>query len=659
MATLFIYIIKSALCLAAFYLFYKLLLSHDTLHRFNRIALLFILGLSAIMPFVSYNLHLAKGTEGMANISVEQPFGGEIILDTNPEPAPTWAGYLLLVYLAGLLFFVIKNIVSLIRMKRFIDRCEEKILENGTYVYLSDSEVGPFSWMNRIHMSYNDWNNNKAPILSHEKAHIAHRHSLDLIFAQLFVILQWFNPASWLLKREIQSVHEYQADAMVLRDGFSLQSYQELIIEKAIGSKLCTLANNLNNCSTKKRIVMMIKKQTGPWARLKLLYVIPVSLLFVLTFTSTKASSLTSQLLNVSVSNLFSTQVAEDSVFSVVEKMPEFQGGTSGFNQFLRQNIRYPASCREENIQGRVMVEFIIEKDGSISNVAIVKSVEERLDNEAKRVMSIMPNWTPGYNGDVPVRVKYTVPINFQLSNDEPFQVVEKMPEFPGGTAALNEYLKNNIRYPENCKRENIQGRVLVQFVVEADGKITSAQIVKSVNFSLDAEALRVISSMPIWTPGEQHGVAVRVKFTIPVNFKLDNDIISPDGKSPNNDSQSTESSEANKQAPENGQSQPFQVVEQMPEFPGGTIALNDYVNKNLKYPENCKKERIQGRVLVQFVVEADGKISNAEIVKSVNKDLDEEAKRVISSMPYWTPGRQRGEAVRVKFTVPVVFKLD
>lgn len=595
----------------------------------------------------------------MANISVEQPFGGQIIMDANPEPAPAWADYLLLVYLAGLLFFVIKNIVSLIRMKKFIDRCEEKRLEDGTYVYLSDSDVGPFSWMNRIHLSYNDWNNNKALILSHEKAHIAHRHSFDLIFAQLFVILQWFNPASWLLKREIQSVHEYQADAKVLREGFSLQSYQELIIEKAIGSKLCTLANNLNNCSTKKRIVMMIKKQTGPWARLKLLYVIPVSLLFGFTFASTKASSLTSQLLNVSVSNVFSTQVAEDSVFSVVDKMPEFQGGMSGLNQFLRQNISYPASCREENIQGRVMVEFIIEKDGSISNVAIVKSVEERLDNEAKRVMSIMPDWTPGYNGDVPVRVKYTVPVNFKLNNDEPFQVVEKMPEFSGGIDALNDYLKKNLKYPENCIKDKIQGRVLVQFIVEADGKITNAQIVKSVNKDLDDEAIRMISSMPDWTPGEQHGVAVRVKYTVPINFKLDNDINSQDGKTPNNDSQSTESSEANKQASENGQSQPFQVVEVMPEFPGGTIALNDYVIKNLKYPENCKKEKIQGRVLVQFIVEADGKISNAEIVKSVNKDLDEEAKRVISSMPTWTPGQQRGVAVRVKFTVPVNFKLD
>src|SRR5574344_2458669 len=351
MATLFIYIIESALCLAAFYLFYKLLLSHDTLHRFNRISLLFIFGLSAIMPFVSYNINHFKRTEGMANVSVEQPFGGQIIMDANSEPAPAWADYLLLVYLAGLLFFVMKNIISLIRMKKFIDRCEKKRMEDGTCMDLSESEIGPFSWMNKIYMSYEDWKNNNEPIISHEKAHIAYRHSIDLIFAQLFVILQWFNPASWLLKREIQAVHEYQADATVIRKGISMQSYQELIIEKAIGTKLCTLANNLNNCSTKKRIIMMIKKPTDPWAKLKLLYVIPVSILFVLKLASTKSSSLTSQLLNVSVSNLFSTQVAEDSVFSVVEKMPEFQGGTSGFNQFLRQNIRYPASCREENIQ--------------------------------------------------------------------------------------------------------------------------------------------------------------------------------------------------------------------------------------------------------------------------------------------------------------------
>jgi TonB family protein len=539
MATLFIYIIKSALCLAAFYLFYKLLLSYDTLHRFNRIVLLLILGLSAVMPFVSYNIHHEKGVEVMADITVGQPSGSLITNEAYSNSAPTWADYLLLVYLAGLLFFVMKNIISLIRMKKFIDRCEKKRMEDGTCIYLSESEIGPFSWMNKIYMSYEDWKNNNEPIISHEKAHIAYRHSIDLIFAQLFVILQWFNPASWLLKREIQAVHEYQADATVIRKGISMQSYQELIIEKAIGTKLCTLANNLNNCSTKKRIIMMIKKPTGPWAKLKLLYVIPVSMLFVLTFASTKASALTSQMLNVSVSNLFPTQTEEEpistvaekmpqtqeeSIFTVVEKMPKFKGGDAELNTFLMKNVRYPDTCRKANIQGRVHVQFIVEKDGAISNVEVVKSVNEFLDNEAKRVVSMMPKWTPGYQHGAPVRVKYTIPINFNLDSGEesaPFQVVEQMPSFPGGMEKLNEYLKTNLQYPENCKKENIQGRVFVQFIVERDGTISSARIVKSVNKDLDNEAIRVIKSMPKWTPGLQRGVAVRVNYTVPVNFSL------------------------------------------------------------------------------------------------------------------------------------------
>lgn len=558
MATLFIYIIKSALCLAAFYLFYKLLLSYDTLHRFNRIVLLLILGLSAVMPFVSYNIYHEKGVEVMADITVGQPSGSLITNEAYSNSAPTWADYLLLVYLAGLLFFVMKNIISLIRMKKFIDRCEKKRMEDGTCIYLSESEIGPFSWMNKIYMSYDDWRNNNEPIISHEKAHIAYRHSIDLIFAQLFVILQWFNPASWLLKREIQAVHEYQADATVIRKGISMQSYQELIIEKAIGTKLCTLANNLNNCSTKKRIIMMIKKPTGPWAKLKLLYVIPVSMLFVLTFASTKASALTSQMLNVSVSNLFPTQTEEEPIstvaekmpqtqeepiFAVVEQMPEFKGGISGLNQFLRQTIRYPDTCRKANIQGRVIVQFIVGNDGSISDVEVIKSVNKFLDNEAKRVISLMPNWTPGYQHGVPVRVKYTVPINFRLNNDfdkeesqrvdtiseevsesglsAPFQVVEQMPSFPGGDAKLNEFITKNTQYPENCKTNNIQGKVFVQFIVERDGTVSNPTVLRSVNPYLDKEAIRLIMSMPKWTPGSQRGVAVRVSFTVPVNFSL------------------------------------------------------------------------------------------------------------------------------------------
>ena len=233
-----------------------------------------------------------------------------------------------------------------------------------------------------------------------------------------------------------------------------------------------------------------------------------------------------------------------------------------------------------------------------------------------------------------------------RAAEGEVFQVVEEMPEFPGGMGECMKWLGQNIKYPADAKEKGVQGRVIVQFVVEKDGTIVNAKVVRGVDPDLDAEALRVVNQSPKWKPGKQKGEAVRVKYTLPIMFRL------------GNDSSDSKAAEAPREAKvdENGV---HQVCEEMPEFPGGMAECMKYLSKNINYPEDCKKEGIQGRVIVQFVVDKDGSIKDPTIARGVHPSLDKEALRVLSSMPNWKPGKQKGEAVKVKYTIPVMFRLQ
>lgn len=233
-----------------------------------------------------------------------------------------------------------------------------------------------------------------------------------------------------------------------------------------------------------------------------------------------------------------------------------------------------------------------------------------------------------------------------RAAEGEVFMVVEEMPEFPGGMGECMKWLGQNIKYPADAKEKGVEGRVIVQFVVEKDGTIVNAKVVRGVDPDLDAEALRVVNQSPKWKPGKQKGEAVRVKYTLPIMFKLDND------------SSDSKAAEAPREAKvdENGI---HQVCEEMPEFPGGMAECMKWLGKNINYPEDCKKEGVQGRVIVQFVVDKDGSIKDPTIARGVHPSLDKEALRVLSSMPNWKPGKQKGEAVKVRYTIPVMFKLQ
>jgi len=238
-----------------------------------------------------------------------------------------------------------------------------------------------------------------------------------------------------------------------------------------------------------------------------------------------------------------------------------------------------------------------------------------------------------------------SVQINGQNDDkDKVYVQVDEMPKFPGGEEAFGKYISEHVNYPEIAQKNDIQGKVFVTFHILKDGSVTNAKVVRGVDPSLDKEALRVIKSMPNWEPGKQKGEPVNVEFTVPIAFKLD------DGKTKKVDTEKINGS---------GEDEPvFYIVEDMPKFPGGEDAFKKYITDHIKYPEVAKEKGIQGKVFISFIVTKDGSVQDAKVIRGVDPSLDKEALRVVKGLPNFKPGKQRGQAVNVKYTIPVNFEL-
>lgn len=308
MGAFFVYIVKSAVCLAVFYLFYRLLLSRETFHRFNRIALLGILILSCAIPFVEVTMkepmEVSQQLLTWEELLLMANLNRTATIETAPESAIMWREALLMVYLLGIVFFFLRNVWSLTRMLRLIKGSTLVRQENGITLITHQKEIAPFSWMKFVVISEKDLKENGEEILTHEYAHIRKRHSIDLLIADICIFFQWFNPASWLLKQELQNIHEFEADESVIAQGIDAKKYQLLLIKKAVGTRLYSMANSFNHSKLKKRITMMLKEKSNPWARLKYLYVLPLAAIAVTAFARPEISEKVEEISAVKVNDL-------------------------------------------------------------------------------------------------------------------------------------------------------------------------------------------------------------------------------------------------------------------------------------------------------------------------------------------------------------------
>ena len=446
---LLMYQIKVGLCLIAFYLLWKLLLSRETFHRFNRVALLLVMALAMVLPWIQFTI--ASPTP-VANPIVMLE---ELIITpasaTQPEQVNSFWN---IMNIANVLYFIGVALVaawllhSQWSLHRLLRKGRKELLPGGVTLHIIPGDQAPFSYFKHIVINEQDYQDNQREILVHEQAHFRLGHSWDVLFIELMTMFQWWNPAAWLIGRELRQVHEYEADEAVVNQGVDVKQYQLLLIKKSVGDQLFSMANNFNYQSLKKRIRMMTMKKSSQWKTLRALAVVPVIALALLAFANPK--SVAAVVVTADVQQDRMTQSTEDKpelvivgmrpdniaeveaspqadeetkpqskkVYESVEQMPEFPGGIAAMMRYLSENIKYPPEAAKNNIEGRVVLQFVIDETGQVGDIQVARPVSEELDAEAVRVVKSMPKFEPGRQDGEAVSVWYTLPINFKLQGN-------------------------------------------------------------------------------------------------------------------------------------------------------------------------------------------------------------------------------------------------
>lgn len=423
-----LYLLQVNVGLILFYALYKLVCTRDTFFRSRR----FILIVSLVLPFILPFIDVREWLESRDRMIMLTHFDYSAVLPeivVGSEAVETgnrvfvlseWIGYL---YLAGVVALLVRLAVQAFSLYRLIVRMPEKEI-NGIRVKCLNDPSGPFSFFGWIFMNPAAVKEDEiSEILTHEMAHVKQHHSVDVLLAEMVSICCWMNPFAWLLKREVRLNLEFLADRKVMEAGFATKSYQYHLLGLAYNHKY-GLSNNFNFSHLKQRIIMMNKKKSNAAGHIKYaLFVLPAFALLVAgNISCSQDASQTEDAKEEVVAPVSpeakeapADSTAKEEVFMVAEQMPEFPGGMKEMLKFLQENVKYPENAMKNNVQGRVIVQFVIEKDGTPTEFKVLRSVDPDLDAEALRVMKAMPKWKPGMQKGQVVRVKFTVPVSFKL----------------------------------------------------------------------------------------------------------------------------------------------------------------------------------------------------------------------------------------------------
>lgn len=565
----FAYFLKVNIAFILFYAFYRLFFYKDTFFKLRRCILLAFFGLALIYPLFNIQEWIREQEPIIEAIQLYSAMLPEATVTTD-QASTHWSSILresaFYLYIGGVILLTIRFLLQISGILWLAFKSKPAWIQR-IKVYILTKPAGPFSFFRFIFLHPQNHSEKEIEeILIHEYTHVSQWHSADVIVSEIISILCWFNPFLWLLKREVRHNLEYLADSHVLASGYDSRTYQYHLLGLAHqGLRGSSLYNSFNILHLKNRIIMMNKKRTHKWGKAKYLIFIPIIALLLILSNIESISRLTKDMLPSKTATP-TEQNSEDSdidaqgnldplvvvgyaldkdtpdkpaasertVFTVVDEMPQFPGGEKELLKFIAQNVRYPQDAIEDGISGRVTASFIVNEDGSSSDIQILRSVSPSIDAEAKRVLSIMPPWIPGRQKGIDVAVKYTVPITFRLSqatyqpaskptdDNTAYTLAHTMPQFPGGETELLHFIARQIKYPISSQEAGIQGRVICSFIVEKNGDITNTEIVRGLDTPLDNEAMRVLNTMPTWIPGTNaQGEAIRVKYTIPITYKL------------------------------------------------------------------------------------------------------------------------------------------
>ena len=538
MGAFVVYVIKSALCLALLYLPYALLLRGEKSFRLNRVVLYAVLFASFLLPLVQeewfggtcMSLQSAVPEGGYAVFIERMEQSGAMsvpLLTVEKESAPVWPMALVALYFAGAALCLAIRSYQLVRLRMNIARgcLWTERLEGGITLYCHARSIPPFSWMRSVVMSETDWNGEAGPaIYAHEKAHVIYGHSWDTMLMLAAEALQWFNPVVWMMEMDMRCVHEYQADDYVLRQGTNARNYQLYLIKKAVGSRLQSFANGLNQSTLKKRIAMMCNKKSSKWAALKYMYLLPVGAFATVAFAHPELTNRVDSRLGpvsaVKVTDLSATRhaVAAENVQPEPLKMEK--------TAVNAENPGMNAIASSPVVADSAVVSSERKSDDIVVTAMIHRNKDGSIDMKESDVRRAMRKDTASFY--LRQDIAKVMPLKV-------YDVPDVLPSFPGGETELFAYLMRNMKHPAECMKVGVTGRIICGLIIGEDGSLCSVEIRKqsSAQFMdgkpasnemlrlFAEEAFRVISGMPKWTPGQKDGKAVATRFVLPLTFRL------------------------------------------------------------------------------------------------------------------------------------------
>lgn len=401
------YLLKSGLLLAVFYIVYKILLENEKMFHFNRIYLLASIVFSLTIPLQLFSLG-SVFSNGNQKIQLNQ-----IMIVTSKAVLDKINYSQILIYFLAVVYGVVTTIlvVRFIRnLFSFYFRMKKSKVEivKGEKVVLTKEKVLPHSFWNIIFINQEDFENDMIPeeLIVHEKAHLKQKHTVDILFVEVLKIVFWFNPLYLLYEKAIKLNHEFLADEAVNKKFGEVRNYQNLLLNFVSHKNTLPLASNLNYLITKKRLLMMAKKKSPIRMILKVGSVTTVYVLLLFVFnTEVIAQS------SINAKNQNDYKISYDTT-SVKE--PQFPGGIEKFYMFVGQNFKMPTEFAKQKMEGKIFMEFMVEKDGSLSEFKIVKDLGYGVGDEAVRVLKLSPKWIPATENGKPVRVTYNLPITIQ-----------------------------------------------------------------------------------------------------------------------------------------------------------------------------------------------------------------------------------------------------
>jgi len=515
MASFIEYVLKTGISLAVLYMFYWLFLRKDTHFKLNRVVLVFSILFSAILPSMHIGIFSTPHVfESFRSFTLEfsriEPLISEGI-ETNSfptaEPVNYWK-FLLIVYMIGVCTVFARLIYQAIFLHA-VSRMSEKINYNGYSIITMNTDMTPFSYFNRIYVPSSKMDEGSFDnIIAHERSHLNQGHYIDLFIIEIMTMFQWFNPVIWLYEKSIKEVHEYLADEDVLSKGEDQGKYQAHLVNQALGGPVFILTSQFNQSLIKKRIMMMKKMKTSHAAKFKVLLILPIVTGLLLAFTMEPARSFSDP--DRQNSTITGNVTDESTGMPIPGGIISIRGTTTGTITDKEGNYSIDI--------GNTIPVLVFSHVGYKSQEIPVESntkINVQLEREVLAV---------DFSGGNKLNPNMNSPENKQNStnaNNDLYVVKEELPSYPGGTDALKKYLMDNLRYPSEAKKKGIQGKVMVNFVINAAGAVTDVKIMRGVSSELDAEAMRLVSSVKGWKPASHNGEHLSTAVTMPVEFKI------------------------------------------------------------------------------------------------------------------------------------------